>query len=88
MTFHLGGQGSGLQASRCSGRGSPWHWVSGRISSALSSPWARAQYRILCATPPPQVTLQAASWYRHLAGQGSGLQSSRGLGRGIGQHLE
>lgn len=87
MTFHLGGQGSGLQASCCSGRGSPWHWASGRISSSLSSPRARAQYRILRTTPPPQLTLQAASLYRHLAGQGSGLQSSKGPGLGTGQHL-
>ena len=59
-----------LQASCGSGRGSPWHWASGRISSSVSSPWARAQYRILCATPPPQLRLQAASLYRHLGQTG------------------
>lgn len=36
----------------------------------MSSPWARAQYRILCATPPPQLRLQAASLYRHLGQTG------------------
>ena len=36
----------------------------------MSSPWARAQFRILCATPPPQLRLQAASLYRHLGQTG------------------
>lgn len=70
--FHLAGQGSGLQASRCSGRGSPWHWVSGRTSSSSCSPWARAQYSSLCANPPPQLTLHAASLYLHLKHTGVG----------------
>ena len=74
----LGGQGSGPHGSCCSGRGSPRHWLSGRISSPSGPPWARAQYRILRATPPPQLTLQAASLYCHLANRSQAAPGEAG----------
>lgn len=40
--------------------------------------------------PPPRTPAwdPLSPWEEaHLAGQGSGLQSSKGLGRGSGQHL-